>query len=199
MAGTAISKTACAIILGLTLCASGMARCETFPGLLLGKSVTVKWALHRQQRFESTGAVVSRTINASLQIYVSTAGRAFSQESVSFSGTGGLRGGPRPVGGAYQENRAPDDPESRRGVNVVHAEGRGLVVDRQMIDGARRVSITFDAGYGSCNARVIFGREGGAGALRGRSRVNGEPFEVLSSEVSTPSCSVRSGNVFGGE
>jgi hypothetical protein len=192
-----VSKAVCAIIVGVALSTPGRARSETFPGPLLGKSITVKWTLARQQRFESTGAVVSRTINASLQIYVSTAGRTFSKESVSFTGTGGMRGGLRPVGGAYQENRAPDDPEPRRGVNVVHAEGRALVVDRQMIDGARRISITFDSGYGNCSARVIFGREGGAGALRGRSRINDEHFEVLSSEVSTLSCAITPGNVFG--
>lgn len=72
-------------------------------------------------------------------------------------------------------------------------DGGSPVVDKKMIEGARRVSTTFDAGYGSCNARVIVGRVGGAGALQGRNPDNGRRLEIMS----TPSCSVVSGNVFG--
>jgi hypothetical protein len=193
-----ISKAACAIVLGGALSAPEMARCETFPGPLLGKSVNVTWTANRLQRFESGGNVVSRALSVSLQIYISTAGRAFSKEAVSFSGIGGVvPGGRRLQSGAVQRDRAPDDGEAPRGVNVVHVDGRALVVDRQMVEGARRVSITFDPGYGSCNARVILARENGAGALRGRGHIGGRTFEVLSIEFSTPNCSVQPGNVFG--
>jgi hypothetical protein len=76
-------------------------------------------------------------------------------------------------------------------------EGGALVVDRKMIEGARRISITFDAGYGSCTARVIWGREGGTGALRGRNPITGRRYEIVSVDSGTPSCSIASGNVFG--
>jgi hypothetical protein len=36
---------------------------------MLGRYVTVKWTAHRQQRFEGTGAIVSRALNVSLLIY----------------------------------------------------------------------------------------------------------------------------------
>jgi hypothetical protein len=65
--------------------------------------------------------------------------------------------------------------------------------------GARRVSITFDAAYTSCMARVIFGREGGTGPIRVRSRFKGGPFEIDSIQTSAPSCSIMAGNVFGGQ
>jgi hypothetical protein len=78
-------------------------------------------------------------------------------------------------------------------------EGGVLAVDRKMREGARRIAVTFDGGYTSCNARVILGREGGTGALRGRNPVNGVRFEILSVNIATPSCAVASGNVFGGQ
>ena len=81
----------------------------------------------------------------------------------------------------------------------MHFEGGALLVDNPLIAGARRVSITFDVGYGSCNARVIFGREGGTGPIRQRSVLSGRRFEVVSIQTSAPSCSIMSGNVFGGQ
>ena len=81
----------------------------------------------------------------------------------------------------------------------MHFEDGALLVDNPLIAGARRISITFDAGYGSCNARVIFGREGGTGPIRQRSVLSGRRFEVVSIQTSAPSCSITSGNVFGGQ
>lgn len=191
-------KAAGAIILGGALSMPGMAAAATFPAPLLGKSVTVKWTASRQQKFDGSDEVVFRALNVTLQIYISTAGRAFSKETVFFSGPGNMRGNGRPVSGSSQENRAPDDNADPGRGNVVHAEGAALVVDRQMIAGARRIKVSFDAGYGTCTARVILAREGGTGALRGKGS-NGQRFEIVSIDLSTPSCAVASGNVFGEE
>lgn len=165
---------------------------------LVGKSVTINWTTNRQQRFEGREAIVFRSISSSLRVYISTSGRAFSKESVVFSGSGG--GGRGPVGGSFESDQAPDDSRSSTGATrIVHFEGGALLVDSPFIAGARRVSITFDAGYGSCNARVIVGREGGTGPIRGRSPINGRRFEVVSIQTSEPSCAIISGNVFGGQ
>jgi hypothetical protein len=191
-----------AIIIGGVLSAPGMAEAATFPAPLLGKSVIVSWTENRQQKFEGTSEVVSRSVSTSLQVYISTAGRTFTKQSVSSRGGGRLRrdGPGRGFGTSFQEERAPGDPTSSMGraSDVVHMEGGALAVDRKMREGARRVAVTFDAGYTSCNARVILGREGGTGALRGRNPVNGRRFEIVSVDIATPSCSVASGNVFGG-
>ncbi len=85
------------------------------------------------------------------------------------------------------------------GKYVVHFEGGALQVDSPLIAGARRISIMFDAAYTSCTARVIWGREGGTGPIRQRSWITGRRFEVLSVQSSTPSCTLTSGNVLGGE
>jgi hypothetical protein len=199
MAWAAISKAANAIILGVALSGPGIAETAPFPAPLLGKSVTVKWTANRQQRFEGSDEIVFRSISDSLRVYISTTGRAFSKEAVVFSGSGGgRRGGRGRVGGSFESDQAPDDSRSSTGATrIVHFEGDALLVDSPLIAGARRVSITFDAGYGSCNARVIVGREGGTGPIRARSPVNGRRFEVVSVQTSAPSCAIASGNVFG--
>jgi hypothetical protein len=188
-----------AIIIGGILPAPGMAEAATFPAPLLGRSVTVNWTETRQVKFEDSGEIGIRSRSASLQVYISTAGRAFTKESVSTVGAG--RGSRRGRGGtSYQEELAPGDATSSlgRSNDVVHMEGGALAVDRKMREGARRVAVTFDAGYTSCNARVTLGREGGTGELRARNPANGRRFEIVSVDIATPSCSIESGNVFGG-
>jgi hypothetical protein len=189
-----------AIVIGGVLSAPGIADAATFPAPLLGKSVTVNWTEIRQVKFEDNGEIGLRSRGASLQVYISTAGRAFTKESVRTVRSGSQSGTAR-GGTSFQEERAPGDPASSlgRSNDVVHMEGGALAVDRNMREGARRIAVTFDAGYTSCNARVILGREGGTGALRGRNPVNGRSFEIVSVNIATPSCSVASGNVFGGE
>jgi hypothetical protein len=179
------------------LAAPGTARAGTFPAPLLGKSVTVTWTQNRHVAYEGNVTIANQTQVFTVKIYISTAARAFSRETGVTASTAGIHGAKR-FGGSHHENQGPDDGGgSGRGVNVVHMDGGKLVVDRQMIEGARRVAVTFDAGYGSCNARVIHGREGGAGAIRGKNPYDGTRYEVLSMQASTPDCTVTSGNVVG--
>jgi hypothetical protein len=200
-----VSKAAFALVLSAALAGPGIAHAATFPSPLLGKSVTVNWTENRQQKLEDSGQTVFRSVSISLQVYISSAGRAFTKQSVSSAGGGAShRGGPgmgRGFGSSFQEDQAPGDATSSLGRSneVVHMEGGALAVDRQMRAGARRIVVTFDGGYTSCNARVILGREGGTGALRGRNPVNGMRFEIVSVNIATPSCSVASGNVFGAQ
>jgi hypothetical protein len=177
----AIVWKAAAIVLGWALFVPRVAEAATFPAPLLGKTVTVKWTALREQR--------------SLQISISTAGRAFSNETVAFAGTGGMSVS---GSGAVREGaeQAPGDGPDSSGGGMVRFEGGALVVERQRIEGVRRVSITFDAGYNSCTVRVIGDREGGAGAVRGKGAANGQPLKV-SIDMMTPSCSVVSGDALG--
>ena len=192
----AIPKAINAISLGLALWVPGIAVSAPFPPPLLGKSVTVNWTADRQQRFEGSDEIVFRTLRGSLRVYISTAGRAFSKELVVFSRGGREQRG----GGSVESEQAPDDSRnSTGGKYIVHFDGGALLVDSPYIAGARRISITFDAGYGSCNARVIFSQEGGTGLIRMRSAVDGRRFDVVSIQASAPSCAVVSGNVFGGQ
>jgi hypothetical protein len=203
MARATLSKAANALILGAALAAPGIAESATFPGPLLGKSIALNWTNRRQQVFQGSDAAVSRSFNSSLSIYISTAGRAFTKESIAVTGGGGSgrRGRFGLGGGRTAENvQAPDEARNAMGGKyVVHFEGGALQVDSPLIAGARRISIMFDAAYTSCTARVIWGREGGTGPIRQRSWITGRRFEVLSIQSSTPSCTLTSGNVLGGE
>jgi hypothetical protein len=203
MARATLSKVANAIVLGAALSMPGGAQSAPFPTPLLGKSVTVDWTSNRQQIFEGSDEIVSRSFSSSLRIYVSTAGRPFTKEAIVVTGAGG-RGSRNPFGrggGRTAESiQAPDDIRSSTGANrIVHFESGALLVDNPLMAGARRVSITFDAAYTSCKARVTWGRESGTGPIRQRSWINGRRFETVSIQTSTPTCSVTSGNVFGAQ
>jgi hypothetical protein len=202
MACTPISKAVSAIFIGAALSLPSIAESAPFPAPLVGKSLTVNWNTNRQQKFEGSDEVVLRVLSSSLRVYISTTGRAFSKELVVVTGGGGgrRRGGGGRGGGSFESDQAPDDSRNSTGGNrIVHFEGGALLVDSPFIAGARRISITFDAGYGSCSARVIFGREGGTGPIRQRSVLSGRRFEVVSIQTSAPSCSIMSGNVFGAQ
>jgi len=200
-----LSKALNVIVFGVLLSWPNIGETAPFPAPLLGKSVIVSWVTNRQQKFEGTDEVAFRSRGSTLSIYISTAGRAFSKELVVRPGGGGGRGGGRGgrgggAGPTTESTQAPDESRnSTGGTRVVHFERGALLVDNPLIAGARRVSITFDAAYNSCNARVIFGREGGTGPIRQRSILSGRRFEVISVQTSAPSCAVRPGNVFGGQ
>jgi len=187
-----ISKAVNGILLSVAMSAPGVAEAAPLPEPLLGKSVTLNWTENQQRKFEGTGEIIFAAISDSLRIYISTAGRAFSREVfVRTGGGGGQRGSPS------VSDQAPDDSRSSTGdQRIVHFEHGALLVDNHLIAGTRHISITFGAGYGSCNARVTYDRPGDGGPIR-RKLINGRRYELVSIQTSAPSCSIRSGNVLG--
>jgi hypothetical protein len=185
-----ISKTVNGILFSLAMSVPGIAETAPFPAPLLGKSVTLEWTTNEQRKFEDPGEVTFPTFSDSLRIYISTAGRAFSREVfVRTGGGGGQRGSPS------VSDQAPDDSRSSTGdQRIVHFEHGALLVDNHLIAGMRHISITFGAGYGSCNARVTYDRPGDGGPIR-RKLLNGRRYELVSIQASVPSCSIMSGNV----
>jgi hypothetical protein len=175
------------ILVSALLLVPAIAEGAPFPAQLFGKSVTLRWTANRQAIFESSDETVLRSWRSVLNIYISGAGRAFSKEEHLIAD-----------GRQTAAAQAPDESRnSWGGDRVVHFEDGALLVDSLLVAGARHIFITFDAGYGSCNARVIYGREGGTGPIRQRSKSSGRRFEVVSIHNSTSSCSITSGNVFG--
>ena len=73
-------------------------------------------------------------------------------------------------------------------------EGRQLLVSNSMSSGARRIQATFNPGFTGCGVQVRFGKEGGA-EIRHRA-MDGRMYNIISTDVSGQSCSVRAGNVF---
>jgi hypothetical protein len=192
MARATILKAVKGILLSVAVSAAGVAEAAPLPAPLLGKSVTVSWTANEQRKFEGTGEITFPAFSDSLSIYISTAGRAFSREVfVRTDGSGGQRGS------QSVSDQAPDDSRSSTGdQRIVHFEHGALLVDNRLVAGTRRISITFGAGYGSCNARLTYDRPGDGGPIR-RKLLNGRRYELVSIQTSVPSCSIMSGNVLG--
>jgi len=173
-----------AVALGLT---PARTAAETIPPQLIGHSVVVKWTADRQTR--AAGQVHNNRTAFEINLYISTAGRTFSRWHVlGHDGQG-------------HSDQGPGESRGSSGMNlVVHFEEGALLADRQLGGGAERVTIRFGSNYRSCSAKVITGREqGGSGSITIRSMVRGNVFEVLSVHNSVPSCSIASGNLFGGQ
>jgi hypothetical protein len=100
-----------------------------------------------------------------------------------------------PVGGlgGTGESReiTPGDSASNGRVNF---EGRSVVLYTQFQSGARRITIELDTAGTNCKATVVHGRERGQNIVR---RTGVGRAEVISTEVSAVSCSIKEGNVFG--
>ena|SRR5216684_2681061 len=186
-----ISKAMNGVLLSAAMSVPGIAESAPFPAPLPGKSVTVNWTENQQRKFEDTGEVTFPTLSHSLRIYISTAGRAFTRQlTVSTGGRGGQRASPS------VSDQAPDDSRSSNGDNrIVHFERDALLVNNHLIGGTRHISITFGAGYGSCNARVTYDRPGDGGPIRMQIRPSGRRYELVSIQTSVQSCSIMSGNV----
>jgi hypothetical protein len=66
-----------------------------------------------------------------------------------------------------------------------------------MKSGARRIQAEFDGGYHSCTLKVIYGKERGA-ALYHRG-MDGRMYTIISTDIISPTCSIRDGNFVAGE
>jgi hypothetical protein len=64
--------------------------------------------------------------------------------------------------------------------------------------GMRRIDVAFDAAFGSCRAKVVSAREQGAGKMTAYSPITKRQVEFQSISPGSASCSLRSGNAFGG-
>jgi hypothetical protein len=180
-------------IIGVLAIWTTVAQAASAPKELYGKSVVVSWSENVESK--STGETVMQSyVQArTLSIYVSTGGRAFTRLLTGFAKSGRRGTGMQFEGGGAMNQ----DPEKAASSNrlAVHFEGRQLFVDTQFASGARRVAISFDGNYSTCNVNIIQGREASAKTIvfgAGRRR------EVQSIQTATPSCSVREGNIFAG-
>lgn len=161
------------------------------PPQLRGKSVVVSWSEERMQRPLGEGPLRQVTRYGEFWVYVSSAGRVFNRLRMSASSRRGFRSGDSDQGG---------DTASDRRTRSVNFQGRSLMVTTTQTGGARRITVNFDQDFGSCSAQVIRAKEVGASKMIGQSLIRpGQLTEIHSVRAGAASCSVRSGNVFGGE
>ena len=163
--------------------ASAAGTATAAPAGLMGKSVIVSWSETRQQR--PVGEVNWRSVNAShtLSVYVSSAGRVFSKFSATTRrGTG-----------------SNEQVSGEGGNRVPSFSGNSMTIMAMQQGMARSISVEFGGDFSSCTASVIRGKESGAATGFAKSVITGQRIEIQSVTTGSASCSVKTGNVFGGE
>src|SRR5215211_4499710 len=105
------------------------------PEALKGKSVIVTWTETRQQRHVGEPNFYSVNASASLSVYISTAGRAFSRRTNSTrAGSGSIE-------------RAPGEGGEERRAQFA---GQTMTLIGVTTGGAYRTSVDFDPNFTSC-------------------------------------------------
>jgi hypothetical protein len=178
-------------LIALALVASlfmSRATAQNASAALRGKSVVASWTEVRLQRLGGIGEFTERSVSHTFNAYISSEGRVFARRTVYSSGSGRRHGtGSRTSVG-----------ENSGGKQQAQIRGQSLIITESFISGgARMAKIDFDQGFSSCTANVILGRENAQGIAHGRSLISGQALEIKSAKVTSTSCAVRSGNVFG--
>jgi hypothetical protein len=166
-------------LLAFVLLGALPARAEP-PAGLKGKSVVLRWTEHRVQRAEGHAEFRPRTIDMGMSVYVSSQGRVFNRMQ-SNSGS----------------SDQVDGQGGDRAARIPSFSGRGMTIHQPLPALARRIAVEFDAGFNSCSASVILGKESGAASGTMRAFGTGRRMEIQSAKASGATCSVRAGNVFG--
>ena len=156
------------------------------PQALYGKSVVTSWTEQRMQRQLGVGEFRPATRIGGFSVYVSSAGRVFSRASMS---------NPR------RAASGSDDQVGDTKNTTVAFNGRTMTVNQSGgSGGVRRIVVAFDDGFSSCTARVIRGKQEGVDRIIAHSLITrGQVIEITNVKTGGESCSVRNGNVFGGE
>ncbi len=158
------------------------------PAALYGKSVVVSWSETSQQRYVGEANFRSVLRSVSTSIYISSIGRVFSrQTNATRTGSGSTEQVAGLGGNGGRQSRVPA------------FSGQAMTMFGPVQGGVRRVSVTFDAGFGSCTADVGFAKEVGRASFNSISPITNRPLEIVSVTPGAASCSVRDGNVFAGE
>lgn len=150
------------------------------PAQLLGNSVVIDWTDTRSQRDGDNPEYHTVSGSHTLSVYISTAGRTF------------IRQVNRTRAGSGRRDQAPGQNGSRTAV----FEGQTMTVFGQTGGGAQRTVVHFEGGFASCHATTGLGFQSGQTSVS-VSPITGRRVEMRSLAVTSVSCSVRSGNVFG--
>jgi hypothetical protein len=158
------------ILFLVLLVAAGPASASAAPVALLNKTIHISYNSY----IPSTDGAHYPPRNVTITLYISSAGRVFS-EKISRAGRYGKD--KKFVGGNYK------------------FVGSRLVADRHFGSGAAQISISFDNAFQRCDVKIIVGREKGKPlewtSLNGVKRTASGP-ETTSNQT----CSIESGNAF---
>jgi hypothetical protein len=165
---------------------AGSAAAAPAPPQLRSKNITVS-ATFKVVHTAPDGRIGTPEVAARYVIYVSDSGRSFFRSTRSINNPNFNASQSIDIGPGQKHS---DGGETRE----MHFEGGELVGTAGLISGAGRMVVSFDAGYASCSARIIFGRAGGAPIkMRG---LDGVTYEIQSVKVTSQTCAIRDGNPF---
>jgi len=164
------------------------ARADPMPSGLRRKSLALSWTVVKTQKAlngPQAGRVDTSETLLAAKVYVSLQGRVFS----SYSETTG-----RNFSGVFDEVTG-----SAENVLQWRFEGDALVAYKVWVQGARRTTVSFSDGFAACSIAVTFGKKNAQGPLvvHGWPPYEDRQFEIIDYKISSPSCSVRPGNIFG--
>lgn len=183
------------LVAGLAAVAGPAEAAGLIPKPIWGRSFTVTWSENRVQRVLPDGEFRERHIERQSDFYVSSAGRVFKRETAidDISGRGTGRKG-RGARSGTRENIV-DENQNARPIDITF-RGTAATITTSATRGARRITIDFDAGFQSCRAQVINGRETSASSYVVRSLTTQRDVEIQSVSTGDANCSVRDGNIF---
>lgn len=154
---------------------ASLAAADAAPKQLYNKSVVVSWSESIMEKGED-GRVLNTQATRGRVAYISSAGRVFVRTTTQLTGAQGK-----------QEIAPGTSP------GALAFQGNDKMVGTAVFSGfARRLTVTFDASYSSCNASVVYGKSGGP--TKWKSPDGTRTYEALSISVGGTSCSIRDGN-----
>jgi hypothetical protein len=116
--------------------------------------------------------------------FICSAGRIFAQHFTAAMW--------RRRGASSKGSFAPGD--RRPAAGHFQFQGKKLIGVTPWRMGARQITVSFDDGFTSCTTSIIEGRTAGGHIVR--KGENGGTYEILSSTMSSPVCSIQNGNAF---
>lgn len=167
---------ACAVS---TCCAVPVLAATAAP--LRGKNLALTWTDQRVEKILGSERERSLTQSSAVTVYISSEGRFFSHLT-------------RTVGRGF--TNVKDVSGAGRTTLNWRLSGTTLAADQQFLRGARRLIVTFDAGFQSCSLKVLHGKEMGASAIQYLTMDSKQPVELSSINVTSTNCTIAAGNPF---
>lgn len=164
-----------AIVLAVLLSPLAAIPAAAAPAQLYNKSVVIAWSESIQEKNEA-GQMLNTSLSRERTVYVSSAGRVFVRATQS---------------SRYAEKKNEMAPGA--GGGTLAFQGNSLVGTAVFAGFARRITVTFDAGFSSCSASVVYGKAGGPQTWKS---IDGkQTMTVQSFSASSANCSIREGNL----
>lgn len=151
------------------------------PDALLDKSVVISWLEVREQRPVGEPSWLQIKGSEDMKIYVSSAGRIFSEHVYATprgSGSTGVQ-----IAGEGSARQFEFDGNAMTALMPYGKEG------------ASRIVVTFDAAFAGCTADVVRAKEEPGTTIKVFSKIINRMIEIKSAKISDVTCRVQTGSV----